>query len=51
MKGLRNGFRVGCNNDMAGDLGKAPKNMPSARDRPEVVDEYLAEDMPYSPIC
>ena len=40
--GLRFGFRVGFHKDTAGGTGRPPRNMPSARDRPEVIDEYLA---------
>ena len=42
VRGLRFGFRVGFHKDTAGGTGRPPRNMPSARYRPEVIDEYLA---------
>ena len=44
MRGLRFGFRVGFHKDIAGGTDRSPRNMPSARDRPEVIDENLAEE-------
>ena len=41
VRGLRFRFRVGFHKDTAGGTGRPPRNMPSARDRLEVIDEYL----------
>lgn len=42
--GIRKGFRVGCTKGPAGNREKPRKNMPSAQDKPEVIDDYLAEE-------
>ncbi len=42
--GVRSGFRVGCTKEPSRSSKRPLKNMPSALDRPEVIDDYLAEE-------
>ena len=44
MRGVREGFRVGFDGRLASNQGDPARNMPSARERPEVIDDYLAEE-------
>ena len=44
VEGVRNGFRVGCTKEPSGGIRRPPSNMPSAQDRPRVIDDYLAEE-------
>ena len=44
MTGVREGFRVGFDGRLASNQGDPARNMPSARERPEVIDDYLAEE-------
>ena len=44
VEGVRNGFRVGCTKEPSGGIRRPPSNMPSAQDRPWVIDDYLAEE-------
>ncbi len=44
VEGIRKGFRVGCRKEPTSSATKPLRNMPSAQDKPEVIDEYLAEE-------
>ena len=44
IRGLRNGFRIGCNAS-AQCLQSASTNMPSADLHPEVIDKYLQDEL------
>ncbi len=44
VEGERSGFRVGCTKELSRSSKKSLKNMPSALDRPKVIDDYLAEE-------
>ena len=42
--GVREGFRVGFDGRLASNQGDPARNMPSTREMPEVIDDYLAEE-------
>lgn len=46
ISGLTNGFRIGYFSDTR--LSSAKRNLPCALDHPEVVDQYLAEELSYN---
>ena len=44
VKGIREGFRVGCTRSRTGSSETLVDNMPSAWANPEVIDDYLAKE-------
>ena len=44
VNGIKNGFRIGFNYNLAPQLRSAHSNMQTALQRPEVIQEYLAEE-------
>jgi len=44
VQGVKEGFRIGITGGVEGVGGSATNNMPSAKDQPQVIDDYLAEE-------
>lgn len=45
LSGITEGFRIGCNHAGTGTLKAAKKNLTGALDHPEVIQEYLSNEM------